>query len=433
MNAARRVLGITVLVVAGEAAFALPFHVARFFRPTLLAGLGVSNTELGGLFAAYGIVAALCYFPGGLLADRFAARRLMTASLVLTGAGGLVLAALPGQRGSLVTLLVTLLVIYACFGLTTILLFWAALIRVTRRRGGAGRQGAAFGALDGGRGLFAAGLASLASIPFAAAFDDPAAATADERVQALRAVFLVYTAVTFAAAALVWWTVPDEHDEHDEHDEPPVRQRVDWRRVAGALAEPRIGAQALIVLAAYCAYKGIDNYSLYIMHAYGIDEVEASQAIVRVAWLRPVAALAAGLLADRIRATFAAALCFALLLAGYCVLAGATPGGGVDVAWVSLAVTCGAAFGLRGVYFAVLDEARIAPAITGTAVGLISMIGFLPEIFIAPVTGWLLDRSPGLAGHHDVFLVLAAVALAGLLVSLLLARRLSRPPTPGDA
>jgi len=162
------------------------------------------------------------------------------------------------------------------------------------------------------------------------------------------------------------------------------------------------------------------------MHAYGVDEVEASQAMVRAAWLRPVAALAAGALADRIRATRVAALCFALLIAGYCVLAGVTPGDGVDLAWVSLAVTCAAAFGLRGVYFALIDEVRVAPAITGTAVGLISMIGFLPEIFIAPVTGWLLDQSPGLAGHHHVFMLLAMVALGGLIASLLLTRRLSR-------
>ncbi len=418
MNAARRVLGITVLVIAGEAVFALPFHVARFFRPTLLAGLGLGNTELGALFSAYGIVAALCYFPGGLLADRFAARRLMAASLLLTGGLGVGLAALPGLR--------TLLLIYAGFGLTTVLLFWAALIRATRRWGGAGRQGTAFGALDGGRGLFAAGLASLAAIPFAAAFHDPAAATADERVQALRAVLAVYVTATFLAAALVWWTIADEPDEPDA-----PHQRIDWPRIGAVLTDPRIGSQALIVLAAYCAYKGIDNYSLVLMHAYGVDEVEASQAMVRMAWLRPVAALAAGVLADRIRATRAAALCFALLLAGDCLLAGFVSAD--EIVWVSLAVTCAAAFGLRGVYFALIDEARVAPAITGTAVGLISMIGFLPEIFIAPVTGWLLDRSPGLAGHHHVFTLLTVVALGGLLASLSLARRLSRSPSPSDA
>ena len=45
------------------------------------------------------------------------------------------------------------------FGVTTILFFWAALIRATRDWGGNNAQGRAFGLLDGGRGLLAALLA----------------------------------------------------------------------------------------------------------------------------------------------------------------------------------------------------------------------------------------------------------------------------------
>src|SRR5690349_21693729 len=83
-----RALFMFSLVVAGEAVFALPFHIARYFRPTLLAVFGFTNTELGEAMAAYGVVAMLAYFPGGLLADRFTARSLVTISLLLTAAGG---------------------------------------------------------------------------------------------------------------------------------------------------------------------------------------------------------------------------------------------------------------------------------------------------------------------------------------------------------
>ena len=62
------------LVVAGEIVFGLPFHTARFFRPTLLEVFGFTNTQLGDLFAVYGITAMISYFPGGALADRFPAR-----------------------------------------------------------------------------------------------------------------------------------------------------------------------------------------------------------------------------------------------------------------------------------------------------------------------------------------------------------------------
>ena len=57
------------LILAGEAVYALPFHIARFFRPTLLEVYGLTATELGAAQGIYGIIAMVAYFPGGPLAD----------------------------------------------------------------------------------------------------------------------------------------------------------------------------------------------------------------------------------------------------------------------------------------------------------------------------------------------------------------------------
>ena len=94
-----RYLYIAALVIAGEMVFGLPFHTSRFFRPTMLDVFGFSNTQLGDLFAIYGVTAMASYFPGGAIADRFSARFLLTASLVATGCGGLYMATIPGVRG----------------------------------------------------------------------------------------------------------------------------------------------------------------------------------------------------------------------------------------------------------------------------------------------------------------------------------------------
>lgn len=403
---ARRVAHLVALVVAGEAVFGLPFHVARFFRPTVLTGLGLTNSELGQLFAAYGVLAMISYLPGGLLADRCSARRLMAASLLLTAALGLWLTTTPP--------LPVLLVIFAGFGVTTILLFWAALIRATRAWGGAHMQGRAFGALDGGRGLFAAGLASLALLLLHSMLGDPATTSAVDRHAAVRGLFLVYTAATAVAAAIVWLCVPAD-------DAPAARVAFDVRQLARTLASPSLWLQAAVVFTAYCAFKGVDNYAVYAVQVHGLDELAGARISVIAAWLRPCAALAAGLLADRIRPTRVAQLCFTGLVLGYLVFLRGEPG---DLAalWLAVGVTCAAAFGLRGVYFAVMEEVRVPVAATGTAVGLISVIGFAPDVILAPLTGWLLDRSPGLAGHQHVFLLLAALAATGLLASLALRR-----------
>ena len=96
-----RFLYMIGLILAGEAIYTLPFHIARFFRPTMLEVFGLTATELGAAQGVYGVVAMLAYFPGGPIADRFPARKLMALSLWSTAAGGLYMATFPGFYGAI--------------------------------------------------------------------------------------------------------------------------------------------------------------------------------------------------------------------------------------------------------------------------------------------------------------------------------------------
>ena len=197
-----RVLFMFALVVAGEAVYSLPFHVTRYFRPTFLEVFGFSNTDLGRAQAVYGVVGMLAYFPGGPLADRFSARKLLAISLVLTAAGGLYMATIPGVVG--------MGILWGYWGITSVLLLWAAMIRATREWGGSRDQGKAFGILDGGRGVVAVVMALVAAQIFQLAMpDNPSAVTAAERTAALQTTIYIYTGVTAATAILVWLAVPD--------------------------------------------------------------------------------------------------------------------------------------------------------------------------------------------------------------------------------
>jgi nitrate/nitrite transporter NarK len=407
------------LVLAGEAVYALPFHVARFFRPTVLDVFGLSNTELGAAQAVYGIVAMLAYFPGGPLADRFSARTLIALSLGATAAGGIYMATLPGFVGSVV--------VWGFFGLTTILLFWAALIRATRDWGGIDEQGRAFGLLDGGRGLLAAGWASLAALLFGFLFPEGiGAASFEDKREALRLVILGYTAVTASAGVFVWFALanPDPGGRRALEEWDPDRQGV-WEHILQVLRLPAAWLIAVIVICAYVAYKGFDNYSLYAVEGFGLSEVQAARLAALGAWMRPVAALAAGLLGDRLRVSRMTVACFALLLLSQLVFALLTPAPGlVWVLVLNILAGASAMFGLRALYFALFEESRIPTAVTGTAVGLVSVVGYTPDVFVSYAGGVLLDRSPGLAGHQHYFWFLAAFAAVGLVVSYALMRML---------
>ena len=78
-------------------------------------------------------------------------------------------------------------------------------------------------------------------------------------------------------------------------------------------------------------------------------------------------------------------------------------------------------------YFALLQENRTPVFLTGAVTGVVSFVGYTPEIFFAPITGRILDATPGIGGHHNYFLFLAAVMLFGVAVVAWLLRLQRKP------
>jgi nitrate/nitrite transporter NarK len=389
---------MTTLVVAGEMIFMLPFVVARVFRPTLLDVFGLTNLQLGTAFSAYGVVAMAAYFLGGPLADRFSARRLITAALVATALGGGIFASIPSYG--------VVVVLYGYWGLTTILLFWAALMRATREWGGALRIGRAYGILDGGRGLAAAVLASLLVAVFSRLLPtDVAAATIAVRAVAFGQVLWIVSGLTAAAAVLVWVALPEVNSATVSHS------RLTFAGVRKVATMPAIWFQAAIIVCGYVGFKSADDVSLYARDVFGYDEVAAAQLGTVTFWVRPIVAVGAGLLADRIAPSRVALLGFGTLALGS-VLMIFQPG----VHAVLIATVAGTSVGIysvRAIYYSLFGEASVPLAVTGSAVGFVSVIGYTPDVFMGPAMGYLLDSSPGILGHQLVFAMVAAFAVLG--------------------
>lgn len=424
----KRGVVLLALIAAGEAVFFLPFVLARVFRPTLLDVFGITNLELGTAFSLYGVVAMAAYFAGGPLADRFSARRLMALALLATGLGGVVLAGFPTPR--------TMNLLWAFWGMTTILLFWAAMIRATREWGGQSRQGRAYGLLDGGRGLLAALVATASVAVFAALLPrDASAATPEELATAFRGVIRVFTGMTLGIAALVWVLVPDstpagEAGDPQDPENPQTVQKLSLSGVRAACRLPAVWLQAVIVVCAYTGYKATDDFSLLSRDALGFDDVQASGVGTLAFWIRAAAAIAAGYLGDRIDASRVILWGFAILIGGCLLIASGVlvPG----PAWMLIATIATASVGiyaLRGVYFALLAEGGVPLAYTGSAAGVVSVLGFTPDVFMGPLMGVLLDNSPGLPGHRHMFAAVAGFGVIGLLAALAF-RRVTRAAAP---
>ena len=406
----RKTLTLVALILAGEGIFFLPFVLARVFRPTFLKVFEITNLELGTAFSAYGIIAMLSYFFGGPLADRFQPGRLMAWALFLTSIGGLVLATIPTYP--------VFIAVYAFFGFTTIFLFWAGLIKATRIWGGDNYQGRAFGYLEGGRGASAALIGTLSVAIFSAS---SASILVDDRTSSFQLVIVVTSIIVFGIGLLAWFTIP-------QVDLTGIRQKLPGvSEVFGVLRIPAVWMQGIIVVCAYVGYKATDDFSLYANEVLSFNEVDSAKIGTLALWLRPVLAIMAGILADRFSGTRVISFAFLITMLCSILIAAGLLESLVFIVLIVLMASLVGVYGIRGIYFALMEDVDIPLKATGVAVGVISVIGFLPDVFMSPLMGWLLDTNPGPVGHRLVFLVLALFSLMGMATAIQLSKKVKTP------
>ena len=393
---------LLLLILAGEAVFILPFVLPRVFRPTVLDVFELDNTQLGLCFSVYGIVALLSYLFGGPLADRYPPRKLMAVALWMTALGGLLFAAYPTFG--------TLQVLYGYWGFTTIFLFWAPMIKATRVWGGDTSQGKAFGFLDGGRGLTGALFGLLGVLIFSIFISGMVeAAELFERKQAFTYVVYVSATIICIIGVLVWFFMKSGIKEQEI-----LLPKISKEDISQVLKLPSVWLLMVIILCAYVGYKITDVFSLYAKEVMLYDEVQSAQVGTFLLFIRPVVGVLVGIIADRSKITFWLMTSFFMAIVGSLLFAsGIIAPNTWLLFFLSVLIVAIGVYAARALYFAVMRQGRIPLALTGTAVGLISIIGYTPDIFAGPAYGYLLDANPGELGHQHVFIMLAVFSFVG--------------------
>ena len=112
-------LTVILLALAGSIIYGLPYY-RFYYYDSYMQLYHLSNVQIGLLGSAYGFLGMLSYLLGGVMADKFNAKKMVIFSLIATGACGF-LHLITGQ-------FYVLLAIYAIWGLTSLLTFWPACV-----------------------------------------------------------------------------------------------------------------------------------------------------------------------------------------------------------------------------------------------------------------------------------------------------------------
>ncbi|MFS4467434.1 MFS transporter [Maribacter sp. 2210JD10-5] len=398
---------LLLLILAGETVFILPFVLARVFRPTVLEVFQLDNTQLGICFSVYGFVALVSYLFGGPLADKFPPRKLMAVALWMTALGGLIYATFPSYT--------VLKILYGYWGFTTIFLFWAAMIKATRVWGGDSSQGKAFGFLDGGRGLVGALFGTMGVIIFSVVIGEKTvSANLEENREAFRYVILCSAGIVVLVGAFVWLFMRLKK----EREQSLILERITVSEIKTVLKLPAVWLLMIIILCAYVGYKITDVFSLYAKDVMLYDQVESAQVGTFLLFIRPVVGIIIGFLADRSKSSVWLTISFVIALSGALLFASGLISVSTTVLFfASVFIVALGVYAARSLYFAVMQEGNIPLVLTGTAVGLISLVGYTPDIFAGPAMGYLLDQYPGEKGHQLVFGMLACFYFIGGIAS----------------
>ena len=187
---------------------------------------------------------------------------------------------------------------------------------------------------------------------------------------------------------------------------------------------PAVWLQAVVIIAAYCTFKGTDYYSQYASDVWGWSDVKSASLSAFSTWMRPLAAIGAGVCADRLSSSGVVIGCFILTGVAYISFIFTQPAEfTVWLLWTNVMISCLGLFALRGIYFALLEASRVPRHMTGTAVGVVSFIGYTPEIFMPLLGGWLIDRwSSGATGYNVLFAFLGLMSIVGIAATMALRR-----------
>ncbi|MDC0463560.1 MFS transporter [Flavobacteriaceae bacterium] len=399
-------LSISLLILSGELIFLLPYVLARVFRPTFLEVFNLTNLELGSLFSIYGTVAILSYLYGGVISDKFQPKILIAISLFFTSFGGIVLSTYPSYW--------MLQILWGYWGFTTVFLFWGAMIKATRVWGGSKNQGEAFGLLDGGRGLVAASMGTLGVLVFSLFLtNDIEIASLVERKNAFKYVILFSSFIVFLTGILVILYMESSREGVVNKSSslfPNIRSVIKIQSVWLIM---------FIIIAAYVGYKVTDIYSLYASDVMRFDNLEAANIGSLQLYLRPLVCLLIALFADKKSYIHFIIIGFIVMLVGALIFSlGIVQVNMNYIFFFSLIVVATGTYAIRALYFSIMQEGRIPLVLTGTAVGVISVVGYTPDIFASPMIGYLLDTYPGIIGHQYVFAILVLFSIVGLWASI---------------
>ncbi|MGC9313143.1 MAG: MFS transporter [Sediminispirochaetaceae bacterium] len=408
----KRYFQFFLVILAAGAIFPI-IYLRTYYQETMLEVFGITLQQLNSIYSILGIVWVIGYLPSGLLSDKFSAKMLLVVSLLGTALGGFWFAQVPGYSG--------VVVIYGIWGIFSVFTFWSAHMKMVKLLSKKEEEGRFFGILDGGRGVVEALLASLALFIFSRVLGD-SLALADKQASIVSVIYM-YSIMLTVVAVLIWFFVKEEDADAAERKSA---EKFHFRDLPKLLQNKYLYLHGAIVFLGYAVYWTYYYVGGFLQTNLGALPVTVGTVTVALTWMRPVGGFVGGYFADKAGKTNTigvalggAAVCLVLLA----ILPVSLANGVFFAISILLAIFL---FAIRGTYWAILGDDGFSNARMGTAIGTISLIGYLPDIILPQFNSMLFNTFGGNGGYNAYFISSAVMAVIGIGLAVAYARQHQR-------
>ncbi|QCT72205.1 MFS transporter [Eubacterium maltosivorans] len=403
----KKYVALFALILAGSTIYELPYLSYNYYD-VILEAMNISNSQLGLLMSIFGFISMIGYFPGGYLADRLSARKLIAFSLVGTGALGILLSTYPSYP--------VLIFIYVMYGVLSSLTFWAAMLKATRQLGDSSEQGRLFGMRESGTGI----MPVLYGMVILFIFN-----TTGANYLALRWVIIGYAVLAIIGGVFAWFGLSDNKPT----DNPEEKTGASVKDLVKVVKMPKLWLLSIVVFSVCSIYASYSYLTPYLTEFFGLSASTAAfLGILRIYGMAIVGGLISGFIADKIgsniKVIFFTSIIPVICYAAYMIIPNNPQYLGVFIAF--MLATGLSMFMLRGIYFAAIDELKIPLSYSGTAMGFVSLVGFIPEAYIYSLIGNWMDKYPGIGGYQHIFVYMIVVTAIGLVAAGVLFRQIRK-------
>lgn len=387
---------LIILTTAGSLIYGLPYF-RSYYYDAYLEVYHLTNTQMGTFGSIFGVLGAISYLFGGIVADMISPRMIMSVSLILTGAAGLLHLTNPSYG--------MLVLIYLIWGFTSLFAFWPALLKGLRGLAAENEQSKAFGFMEGGRGIInALHLAiTLAVFNF---FSKTAG-----NLAGLNGVITFYSIVVILLGILTFLLMKNDKEQTKKGE------KLSFRQVIDVLKMPAVWILSLILCCTYTMNISMFYFTPYATASFGITATAAAVVTMMAQYIRPISSIGGGILADRLGRSKMMFIGFIFMGISTAVLVLFK---NVSIPlFIGLCIIIYLAMYLNyGVVFSMMEEGGVPAHVAGTAIGVVCTLGYLPEVVCPVLAGHVLDTYTEL-GYKYYFMGVAAVMFIGIIALIL--------------